>query len=374
MAAKRPRIVYAALSVVVACVLAAGAAVLTAVNPSSVVGEEPTAFSLYDAFFPQHSVAEPELAAEVEVELESEEALPATWLKPHDIDPIPGTGLVTFNLLDDVMEDVDVDDSADPVLAVSDQAKILKAVKAIENGGYNVGFMLMDMATGKGIAYKESKPIWTASSVKVAVCLYVASQLVDKGKMSWNDSLRNGYAPIKTLMKSALVNSNNDAYMSLFYGMDYQDFKSWMKRNGLFAKKAGNLFPDLSAYEMARVWVLIREFLLTDTPAAKKLGKWLSKTNISEIRQAAKSVAEDKDSVKVYNKAGWCDYIDGGNSCCDGAWVVIDGREYLLCIMTNQPAVLDGKRGYGSTPATSVSYKRVVKLAKALLKAGNSLQ
>ena len=73
------------------------------------------------------------------------------------------------------------------------------------------------------------------------------------------------------------------------------------------------------------------EYLSTDTETSQWLSGLLASTSRSFIRDG---IADEQ--VLVRNKAGWISE-DGYYSTCDAGLIDIDGRTYVMSVMTSMP-------------------------------------
>lgn len=266
-------------------------------------------------------------------------------------------------------------DTSSPKLTAKQKKAVKKAIAKVEGSGASCGFMLIDCATGKGVGYNINKRIYGASSFKGPYCVYVAQKYLETGKKSFSSTLPSGkqneqgflsvtgQTDIKTLIRTTITNSDNPNFLALCYGLSREGCGKWLKKMGLRSAIAGvayqSDYPTYSAKEAAMLWTNTRTYLKTDSTYAKSLKKWFGKTNMSPIRNGLKKV----DGAKVRNKAGWCYSAIADPSCCDNAWITVDGREYILCIMSTMNCT--GKDG---------SFTKLSKVAKAVFACRGALE
>ena len=90
-------------------------------------------------------------------------------------------------------------------------------------------------------------------------------------------------------------------------------------------------FPTYCPRTSAKLWREMSEYLSCDTETSQWLSGLLASTTQSFIRDG---IADDQALVR--NKAGWIS--EGGcYSTCDAGLIDIDGRTYVMSIMTSMP-------------------------------------
>ena len=90
-------------------------------------------------------------------------------------------------------------------------------------------------------------------------------------------------------------------------------------------------FPTYCPRTSAKLWREMSEYLSCGSETSQWLSELLSSTSRSFIRDG---IADDQDLVR--NKAGWISE-DGCYSTCDAGLIDIDGRTYVMSIMTSMP-------------------------------------
>ncbi|MDO4806660.1 MAG: hypothetical protein Q4A07_05365 [Coriobacteriales bacterium] len=211
-------------------------------------------------------------------------------------------------------------------------AKGLKsAVDGIRGRGYDVGFIMMDLQSRKGVAYNCDAMFYGASSIKGP---YIASAVYKHPE--------------------AIRNYQHNITEAMFYSWDY-DYKqvlaaygkgpmrTWCAESGVRKSIAEGLpWVNYNARELAKLWG--RTYLLyQQSSAGEQLGKWSERPNISTIH------ATLGGKYRTRSKAGWIDAggptsssVNGGGPLWrvsdDGGIVYAKNGAYVMAIMSSVPA------------------------------------
>lgn len=253
-----------------------------------------------------------------------------TRLSKADFNDIPsGDTVQAFSLVDDET----------PVLADDALAELQDALGQAQELG-DVGVVFYDLSSGKGVTYSADVEVYGASSYKALYALYICETLVETGQVSLDDSLGTyggysmGWLTVRELIEAAVVNSDNDSFIALRVAFDYDGYEDWIANLGVEDETAldpASDFPTYCPRSSAKLWREMSEYLICDTETSQWLSGLLSSTTRSFIRDG---IADDQ--VLVCNKAGWIS--EGGcYSTCDAGLIDIDGRTYVMSIMTSMP-------------------------------------
>lgn len=139
---------------------------------------------------------------------------------------------------------------------------------------------------------------------------------------------------VRDLIEAAVVNSDNDSFIALRAAFDRVDYEDWIAALGVedeVALDPMSDFPTYCARTSAKLWREMSEYLSCGSEASQWLSELLSSTSRSFIRDG---IADDQALVR--NKAGWISE-DGCYSTCDAGLIDIDGRTYVMSIMTSMP-------------------------------------
>lgn len=224
-------------------------------------------------------------------------------------------------------------------LSEEQQESLAAATQNIEGGGYTVGFTLINLNTGKGIAYNLDSRVYGASSFKGPYAAFLCQHLGDNDASYPSDSEAAGSgvsSSIYSLMQPMILYSDNSAFSSLRNTYDSTGFAEWLNSCGVDSEIMHDThFPRYSTRESALLWLRTYQYLKTNTPTAQNLASLYEQTNVSFIRSG---VSDDGEVEAVLNKAGWCSGSERFTGLCDAGLIkCTDGTTYLMSTMTNSP-------------------------------------
>lgn len=253
-----------------------------------------------------------------------------TRLSKADFNDIPsGDTVQAFSLVD----------NESPALADDALAELQDALDQAQELG-DVGVVFYDLSSGKGVTYNADAEVYGASSYKALYVLYVCESLVETGQVSLDDSLGTyggynmGWQTVRDLIEAAVVNSDNDSFIALRAAFDRVGYEDWIVGLGVDCDTALDPMSDFPTYcprTSAKLWREMSEYLSCGSETSQWLSELLSSTSRSFIRDG---IADEQALVR--NKAGWISE-DGCYSTCDAGLVDIDGRTYVMSVMTSMP-------------------------------------
>ena len=259
-------------------------------------------------------------------------------------------GLVAQRLTPDALNNVDsfatapgtfslIEGEDATPLSEEQQESLVAATQNIEGGGYTVGFTLINLNTGKGIAYNLDSRVYGASSFKGPYAAYLCQHLGDNDASypSGSEAAGSGVSSsIYSLIQPMILYSDNSAFSSLRNSYDSAGFAEWLNSCGVDSEIMHDThFPRYSARESALLWLHTYQYLKTNTPTAQNLASLYEQTNVSFIRSG---VSDDEEVEAVLNKAGWCSGRERFTGLCDAGLIkCTDGTTYLMSTMTNSP-------------------------------------
>ena len=254
-----------------------------------------------------------------------------TRLSKVDFNDIPSRDTVqTFLLVDNKI----------PTLEDKSLASLQDALSRAQELG-EVGVVFYDLSSGRGVTYNADVEVYGASSYKALYALYICETLVESGQVSldWPLATYGGYSmgwqTVHDLIEAAVVNSDNDSFIALRAAFDHAGYEDWIVSLDIDYDTALDPMSDFPTYcprTSARLWREMSEYLSTDTETSQWLSDLLASTSRSFIRDG---IADDQ--VLVRNKAGWISE-DGYYSTCDAGLIDIDGRTYVMSVMTSMPS------------------------------------
>lgn len=253
-----------------------------------------------------------------------------TRLSKADFNDIPsGDTVQAFSLVD----------NKTPTLEDESLALLQDALSRAQELG-DVGVVFYDLSSGKGVTYNPDVEVYGASSYKALYALYICESLVETGQVSLDDSLGTyggynmGWQTVRDLIEAAVVNSDNDSFIALRAAFDRVGYEDWIVSLGVDYDTALDPMSDFPTYcprTSAKLWREMSEYLSCGSETSQWLSELLSSTSRSFIRDG---IADDQALVR--NKAGWISE-DGCYSTCDAGLIDIDGRTYVMSIMTSMP-------------------------------------
>jgi hypothetical protein len=194
---------------------------------------------------------------------------------------------------------------------------IQNAVNQIRNSGYDVGFILIDINSGRGISYNPDGSFFSASTIKGP---YVAS-VVANNPGSLNSYYDSMYDTIKF--------SSNLDYSNLRSRFGVGPMAQWCSEAGVSTAIASQQWPNYSSRELAKLWARNYEYFFGNYTDSARLRDLYTGVNHSSLGQLRPWYA-------VYSKAGWQTKV-GWNATNDAGIVIAGDRPYIVVMLTNAP-------------------------------------
>lgn len=208
-----------------------------------------------------------------------------------------------------------------PQINDASRSAINQALQPYKTAGTDVGFILMDLENGRGVAYNIDDKIYGASSFKGPYCAYMCSENIDEGAVglgtkvrrvvetrsggftssgSSNDSLRN-------LISDTIKYSDNAAYTSMRITYSDANLADWLDSIGADKSIAYDTsFPSYTVRDAARMWTATYDYLESDSSSADFLGGLFESTEVSFLRSGV-----DTDSYLMIEVASDAAGSDG---------------------------------------------------------------
>lgn len=216
--------------------------------------------------------------------------------------------------------------------------KLQKAIDSAKKGDRNVGFVMMDIRTGQGVAYNADERFYGASTIKgfyVPAVVYSDPSSINK----WEQQ-----------MKSTLQLSSNYTYEMLRKTYGPEPIKAWAARAGISDEGINNsLFTWYSARNLAKLWLVNYSYFQTGG-TADTVGSWMQEPNISIL----KSVLGGKYTTR--SKGGW---KSSPERAFNDAGIVYAGNgPYVIALMSDYPGM--GETGlYGIVEALDACHNAI---------------
>lgn len=237
------------------------------------------------------------------------------------------------------------------VIAHSQQDEIpmkdlVEAVQTIENNGYAVGYVMLDLDTGRSMSYNADSLFYSASSIKGP---YVTSIV--------QDSLKSSVRREETRISNILEYSDNDTYFTFRSTYGNEPFKKFVVQSGADQLPGvaandeisdadeqlsshditDNMFEFYTPNQLAALWSESYKFLSSDKPGAHWLAHEFEEPETSVIHPASAAVGTS------WSKAGWYPAGDPGYATTVDAGVVRtpDSGSFIVVAMTTAPEDFD---------------------------------
>lgn len=209
-----------------------------------------------------------------------------------------------------------------------------QAINGFESQGYALSFTLVDLGTGRSLAYRPDDYYYSASSIKGPFTVSGYEYDVDTGLAD--------PSVVDPLAERILVESDNDAYLALRDTLGAANFKAWLADADVSAGAYPTLsdladthYPRLNTNQMAEMWVSMYSYLSSGSESAQKLVSYMQRREVSPIKAAV------GDTYDTWSKAGWIDvYADGGvePATWDAGVVFAPSGTYVVAIASNAPS------------------------------------
>lgn len=276
---------------------------------------------------------------------------------------------------------------------LSDEAilKLESASAYYVDNDISLGYFIVDVQSGHGIASNIDETIYGASSIKGPFCTFLCENLLP-------ESIDEVSSSRKSLIEKTILYSDNDSYeelRSIYTGLG---FDKWLSDCGVRQRiSSDTYFPEYSTRESALMWLNIYNYITNEnTTTSQWLSDTLSKTEVSFIRNGVcgesdvagaadakeilievNSAQSDTDeplsesemvsyvlekeieefdidneglnlpitfneNIEVKNKAGWIAGVDD-NAICDSGIISICDHDYLITIMSSSRDTLSSE-------------------------------
>ena len=210
-------------------------------------------------------------------------------------------------------------------LGSAELAAVEDEIAALEEDGFTVSVVLLDLETRRGVTYNADAAMYPASSIKAAFC-------------TWLYEAKGGAGKLSSEVADAIINSDNEAYDKLTDTYGYESFESWYKDVSGFAferPRVHYIYPHVTAGSLASVWEEIYDFGTSDEKGADELAGYLAQTTVSPIAEVLRG------DVEVWSKAGWYPTDKWDIPASNDAGVVFsDTGAYVMVVMTDMSSNL----------------------------------
>lgn len=168
--------------------------------------------------------------------------------------------------------------------------RLTNAVDALDD--CPLDFVLLDINTGRGIAYLPDETMYSASCMKgpyvAAVCQYQTSKVTG----AWQKQMR-----------LAIVKSDNSAYSAVHKKFGTKGMTKLMETAGVDSFDPSKLYASLPPEDLAKLWVGMYQYLFLSTDP-NDLHTWCRRLFLKSEESFFRDALPGQ---KVYSKPGWLD-------------------------------------------------------------------
>lgn len=202
--------------------------------------------------------------------------------------------------------------------------EINDALSTLDSHYQKCGFMLIDINTGRGIAYNVDHKFYSASSIKgpyvTSLCYYIP------------ETLTTYESTIHLILKY----SDNDAFASIFNRYLRTYITSWAEESGVPAEAVCYKYPQIETRNLFRMWIRSYEYFTTSEDG-ETLATWFEEPEYSAIHSTL------GDLYVTQTKGGWMiDDQPNHTTTVDAGIVYATNGEYIIVIESNIPRNMDG--------------------------------
>lgn len=204
----------------------------------------------------------------------------------------------------------------DAVLSQEIEADIVNSIDLFTSEDYRVSFLLYDLESGQGFSYHSTDSYYSASAIKGPYVTCIAETFPDS------------VAELDVMLEDIIQVSNNEAYSALWDIYGTEAFESWTSEAGCSDMDLSGLYTDITARDMALMWVRMYDYFTSDNPDAE----WISGLYTDTINSC---IAETLgDTYVVYSKAGWISEDEYYNVQND-AGIVMSDTPYVFVVLSD---------------------------------------
>lgn len=281
----------------------------------------------------------------------TDDAIEAAGL--HEATPTVSVSQMTATALDNLSA-VDGSSALDTVaisLSSDQREQIEQNLQAFTDAGAQVSFAVADLGSGGVIATNGGVARYPASSIKAP---YIVS-LLQEGAVNLDETASGSTLSAQINadhIAGVLRYSDNDGYDALWNAHLNSAIIPWSE--GLVEnpeRMRGFQYPDVSAVELAKMWVKTYGYLFADAADESNAGEtasapareWLASNmqhSLNSSIDATHGGEENPDGTVVLSKAGWING-EGDYYALNDAGIVLPGAGadnkpgYVIAIMSN---------------------------------------
>ncbi len=210
-------------------------------------------------------------------------------------------------------------------LSLNEFDAIKKTIKHFKDKSHSVSFVMINLKTGKGVAYNTNELYYSASAIKAP---YIASLLA-------KDSLNSERATdpqLNNLIQNILIWSDNDSYFELFERFGGDAFYQWnLEANLDHPVESGRCFMDFTSSDLAKMWLQIYSDY-TQGYIDEDIRALTTNPEVSAIHPTL------EEKAITWSKGGWIPNIDDLSATNDAGIVKTPRSTYLLSVCSDTPS------------------------------------
>lgn len=176
--------------------------------------------------------------------------------------------------------------------ATEEGERLTRAMDALD--GFPLDFVMLDLTTGRGIAYLPDETMYSASCMKgpyvAAVCQYQTSRVT----ASWQKQMR-----------LAIVESDNGAYRAVHKKYGTKGMAKLMETAGVDSFDPSKRYASLPPEDLAKLWVAMYQYLFLSTET-DDLHTWCRRLFLKSRESFFRDALPGQI---VYSKPGWLDLL-----------------------------------------------------------------
>ena len=202
----------------------------------------------------------------------------------------------------------------------SEQKKSLSdTISTLKKEKYELGFVMIDLKSGRGLLFNPDQPFYSASSVKG---LYVAAMTY-----FYPESFEEEY----DVITDVLVYSDNEEYEYLWYSYGSYCMECWAEMAGVTDVDWETLmYTDYSARDLAKLWLLNDEYFRSGA-VENGLPKLYETPDISRFHEVL------GEKYKTRSKAGWIPSWYDVPTYDEGGIIYAADAPYVLAFVSTIP-------------------------------------
>ena len=212
-----------------------------------------------------------------------------------------------------------------------------RAVAAIEDGGDQVSYLVLDLESGKTLEHNADTVYYSASSIKAPYCVSLVRELGDRARSEYGQTIAD-----------CLEASDNDAYETLRSAYEGQPFFTDFIAESGTSFRFAHWYAYYSPRQLAQLWRTAATWLESDDEDAQWLGGLLQDTlnsSVDDIAGAAGEAGGDEaGAVTTWSKAGWFSGDSTYDVTFDAGVVRAGAGDYAIAVATNRGADFDAIR------------------------------